>query len=751
MSVKVYDKLTGKWVVQATNIAENTYLVDGNGNYQSDNLEDALKEIADELDSLNDRVEYIYENGTIGGNNGGGGGGGSSSLPTLTLSSEKEVSARTDETVDIYVLFQTPNAGNGVLSYSIQSTYSDGNTDGSKPEYETFTREVTAGRLKIAIPGRETGVHKVNIFVTDAMGLVSNAVDVTINSGALELRKLTVAGSEQFFDDSVDALATDALKLGFRISALSATEAITIFISKDGGEFTPHTVAGTVGINTIDYGIVQNVFQFVGNHRIQIYVVQGTVRSNTLLWNVTMVDSENLVISSPVNSEFTQQVGKTTSIEFRNSMQGFSRFLTEVTVTGGGLNKVETLNTDIGVNTWNLGTILDTPGTTYVLTIQSFTTSITGGKGEYESNKLTFRVTVTASEDYTPFTSVTDGAICMFEAEKDNTNAERHIWRDKRGGNNTIVGRLNGFNYSNASGWNPVNSSLAFSGKSYVEFFTDDTFSTPYAPFGGGVGKDGLTVDVRFKVQNIGDIESKVLWCQNNITPFQGINIGIDTTRISSDRSIAIEASFKEDTWINVTYTFFKPQTYNAQNQNMLILYINGVISKVVFLADRADNLKWNGQLFLGAMLDEYGNLNHHGTCEVQALRIYGRALTDDEVLQNFIADHKDEEEQMAIRDRNFGESQIPIMRIECPNYSAMTDETAVEAIVTYNDPADPSKNFQKDGCRINWQGTSSRSYPVKNYTLRLRSGGNDWLTYKPKDSWMPEARYTLKANKEIR
>ena len=89
-------------------------------------------------------------------------------------------------------------------------------------------------------------------------------------------------------------------------------------------------------------------------------------------------------------------------------------------------------------------------------------------------------------------------------------------------------------------------------------------------------------------------------------------------------------------------------------------------------------------------------------------------------------------------------------MTMTIPNYSSMTDETAVEATVIYNDPADPSKNFQKDGCRVNWQGTSSRSYPVKNYTLRLRSGGNDWLTYKPKDDWMPESRYTLKANRKI-
>lgn len=745
MSIKIFDPSSGKWVVQATNTAQDTFVVDGEGNYESNNVEEVLKEIAEEIDSLNDRVEYIYENGTIGGNNGtgGGGGGGSSNLPTLSLQSDATVSARTDETVDIYVLFATPNTGNGTLQYSISSVYSDSDVqiDNNVPKYESFTKTVTAGKLRVSIPGRKSGTHKVDIYVTDAAGFVSNSVSVTINSGALELRKIT----SEYFDDSADALFTDKLKLGFRVTALT-TDPIRLTISKNGKIEERQAI---IGVNEIDYGLVSDQFQDVGNHRIEIYASQGSTRSNTLIWNITVVDSENLVISSPLETNLTQKVGSTTAIEFRNSMQGYSRFLTKVSVTGGSLNYSTTLNSDIGINTWSLGTMLNEVGVTYVLTIQSFTISTTGGIGSIQSNILKFNVTITASDGYVPWKSVEDGAICLFEANLNNNNSTtRDIWRDKRSNNaSTIVGKLNGFSYSDSSGWNSNKGCLSFSGKANVEFYEDETMTTKFCPFKGGIGSQGFTIDIRFKVQNIGDIKSRVLWCKNNITPFQGFDIGIDTAEFISDLSVGIEAVYKENEWVNITYVFYRPSKYNAQNQNMLILYINAVISKVVFLPSRVDNLTWKGPLLLGAMINDENKYVHYATCDVQALRIYNRALSDDEVLQNYISDHYNEEEQMAIRERNYGSQQIPTMTINCPFYDSMTDETAVDATITYNDPGDPSKNFHKSGCRLNWQGTSSRSYPVKNYTLRLRSGGNDWLTYRPKDDWMPEARYTLKAN----
>ena len=47
MSFKVYDPSTKKWVVQASNIASSTYVLDAGGNYDSADVEGVLKEIAE--------------------------------------------------------------------------------------------------------------------------------------------------------------------------------------------------------------------------------------------------------------------------------------------------------------------------------------------------------------------------------------------------------------------------------------------------------------------------------------------------------------------------------------------------------------------------------------------------------------------------------------------------------------------------------------------------------------------------------
>ena len=87
----------------------------------------------------------------------------------------------------------------------------------------------------------------------------------------------------------------------------------------------------------------------------------------------------------------------------------------------------------------------------------------------------------------------------------------------------------------------------------------------------------------------------------------------------------------------------------------------------------------------------------------------------------------------------------MPIIKFE-GNMEGMTGDVYKLLTIDYNDPLDPEKRFRKEQCKVYWQGTSSREYPVKNYTMELRSGGNAW-EYAPKNNWLPEKRYTLKAS----
>ena len=119
MSIKRYDKDLGNWLPLASNQAKGIRVVDAEGNFTEkdedgnvvksvNNVEEALKYNANRIKTLEERVEYIYENGTIGG---GGGGGGGSVMPTITIISPMNISTTIDEEVKISFQFSSPNIG----------------------------------------------------------------------------------------------------------------------------------------------------------------------------------------------------------------------------------------------------------------------------------------------------------------------------------------------------------------------------------------------------------------------------------------------------------------------------------------------------------------------------------------------------------------------------------------------------------------------------------------------------------------
>ena len=83
MSVKHYNEETDQWEILASNRAMDIAIKDSSSNYESNNVEGALKEIGSlskandiKITELDGRVQYIEEHGVIGGGGSGGGGGG---------------------------------------------------------------------------------------------------------------------------------------------------------------------------------------------------------------------------------------------------------------------------------------------------------------------------------------------------------------------------------------------------------------------------------------------------------------------------------------------------------------------------------------------------------------------------------------------------------------------------------------------------------------------------------------------------
>ena len=705
MKIKRYDGTNKVWKTISSSNASSIKVEDVDGNFKdpsiygtdsngnkiliaakSKNAETCFKQLSTDLSTLTNRVEYIYENGTIGG----GGGGGGTTMPTITLQSDKEVNVRTDQVIDIYYFFQSPNIGVGTVTLSI--------------DYISETKAINQGRNKWTVGPFEKGTHKLTIFAVDQAGLFSNSVDVIVSSGALEITSK--------FDDTIDFTLKDDIKIKYTISSLSAEE-VQVDLTLDG---TTKTVTGNIGDDNIwNIGELSSL----GIHTASIIARQGTLVSNELFYNLVLSDSESLYLSSTYK-ETEVFVGKNISIPFRNSMLGESKFYTDFYINSA---LTDTVISYSGVNFWNVGNNL--PIGSYQFSMQSRTLD-----DAFKSNIVTLKVDV-VSEDYIPYKIIEDGLVFNFDAAgKSNTSLTKNKWIDTS--ENEIECTLYNFNYS-TNGW--IDNTLVFNGKTYAEI--------DYTPFKEKI-TEGMTIDILFNVENVGDIDGKVLWCKNAVTPYQGLYIDTQEGSLWSYSSKVIEASHREKVWTRMTFVIKKDETDNPY----MLLYINGYISKLQYI-NVNEAFDWDGKIILGAGLDEDGNVVNNSSCAIRTFRIYNRALSDDEVLHNHIADVNDRDEQLALRELNydFGEKTIPEMVITGNIDFGENEDIERTVSISYDDKIDPTKKFVKDECLISIQGTSSKQYPVKNYTIKLRNGGMDWLTYAPKDDWIPESRYTLKAN----
>ena len=596
MPNRIWSDKKNDWIiVDETNIATNVEVMDIKGYYHENKSEEtkddeflsvekcleqigdkinngdigAIGEIKDKVNELDERVTYIEENG--------GGGGGGSSMPTVKLLSDSYYAIPTDGELNIYYNFTSPNIGFGTAFISL--------------DYETVEQtSVAQGRNFYTVKNLEKGEHRLDIYVTDITGLFSNTVTVTIVVGGLELTSN--------FDDSTDLSLEDYVRIRYIISTISS-KPIEVSIEIDG-QLTK--TEGIIGQNILEIG----QFSSLGVHTVKISAISGDLVSNQLVFNLVVADSENLYVSTTFPDNYTIQVGKNLQIDYRNSMVNQNRFTTHMLING---TEVDTVTSYSGYNYWNVGSSLEIG--LYTLTLYSTTTD-----GAYTSNYLTWVIDV-VSEDYVPFKVVTDGLLCNFDANgNQQTSSTRNIWKDESG--NDVKCELFNFNYS-TNGW--IDNCLVFNGKTYAKI--------DFSPFKDNV-KNGMTIDMLFKVKNVGDIDGKVLWCKNPITPYQGFYINTYEANCRSANSRIVSNQFQDDTWTRITWVI------NREDLTMLA-YVNGIITKPIYITD-TENFKMDKDIYLGVSFDEVDNnlddngnpIPHYASCSIKTFRIYDRALKDE-------------------------------------------------------------------------------------------------------------------------
>lgn len=696
MSLKIYSKENKKWEKASSMLASSIKVIDVDSNYENENIEGCLGEIAQDITTMKKDIKYIYENGTLtGGPNGPG-----SSVPTIKIDGELDEQGvhqrvvKSDEVIDIFYFFNSPNPGNGIVQLNFGS--------------ETKTEVIKQGRNKWTVGPFERGTHYLSISVEDRQGFMSDPARIKIISGALEIQST--------FSDAEDFALHDHIRIPYRVLT-EIPEAITAKMTLDG-----HTTEKVInkGDNIWDIGTLSTL----GVHNAKIVVETETAVSNELKYTLVVADSENIFVSTTFDRETVPQ-GKNLQIDYRISMKNQYQFKSQLWLND---ELKETVRNPSGVSFWDLGN--DLPLGMHTAKIVSMTLDEV-----HQAKPLIIEFEVVES-GLIEITEPTNGLIAKFDSNgKNSTSEKKNVWEDRSG--NNVACKLYNFNHA-TNGWfmdeTLEQTVLKLSGKTYAEI--------DLQPFLKGI-ETGLTFDIYFKVTNTGNMDAKVVSCKNPLTPFQGFMI--DTEKALLEGKQSVKTMFQEDTWTRITFVI-------DRLGRTIRTYTNAVISNASLIAPRdpeQDEFTYNGKIILGAGVDERGKICDNSTSSIRTIRVYNRPLSHEEILDIHMYDIKNADDLNNMYELNYGEIAIPTMTITGVGIEKLEpDQDSIGVKVDYVDPANPSKRFTKDLCRLAIQGTTSKYYPVKNYTLWLRENdGQPTRNYTPNDDWMPEDRWTLKTN----
>lgn len=618
-----------------------------------------------------------------------GSGGGGSSIGSLTSSLDQKIlSISTEETLAIDLFFSTPNVGAGQLHVLSN-------------ESEILTQAITMGNNKISID-LPKGEHKLKIYVVDRGGVYTNNILITVNCGGLDISTT--------FNDKKDYNVGSTIAFPYKIETISK-EPITTYFIINGQTYEETSQEGHNDYIFPDLG--------AGTHKVEVYSKSGEFESNRIKFTLVMLNSDSLYISSLFDKKEAEE-GDQLIIDYRVSMSGVKEFNVEYYVDDDFIRKGKAYN---GSNTFPISNLEvgDKKIKIKVSTID-----------ELYTKELIINIKIVESS-YQMQKHVTQGLVAWFDAyELTNQNLERNIWRDKIG---KYTGELYNFNY-NSNGW--IKNGLKMNGSAYAKLNVQPFLTN---------AETGLTIDIEFQTEDVGNENARVFDCTTRLASALGCYVDTNEALITSNAN-TVKSPFAQNERTRVTYII-------DRINKLTKIYINAVLSEVAFLTDIGIG---NEEVLEKFGHEEYIYLNsqkgesNFGDCTIYGVRVYNRALTSDEVLQNHIADIKDKAEQKKKYDFNHNNT-IPTMYFY-GDVSAMTKENRVPLRIKYISTNDKlyGSSFDLEECEVQWQGTSSIQYAIKNYKIRLKGEkGEDGKREKFKrplrEGMIPEDKFVLKAD----
>lgn len=695
MSIKRYNSKTEQWEVEATNKASAISILDLEDNFESKNVEGALRELGEskEQSSINAKQIITVANRLNDHIENHPSGGGSGALPTIESSFNLD-SADSQDIITIPIYFVSPNLGDGICYININGI-------------EVSKQTITQGDNNIKIGPLGNGIFKIEIKAKDRGNMFTNKLTWTIVCGGIEINLLSnfntfiAIGKEVSFDYEI---------------VTNLTEDTYLHLTIDGEEQIIKTSAGKHSQLLEGLGL--------GIHPVTYYAEVGKYRTISYDVNIVITNSENLYLSSKTKSPLTVVDGNPAVIDYTVSKVSEENFI--IIFTLDGVSSTGTIKS--GAYTWSSN----------FLEIGSHTLNITVKDSDKNTASLDFTIQVNEDTEFERVEASKYKLVAWWDASdnKSNLYEDRNVWKDKISG---IEGTLHNFNYA-SNGWmsnlDTKEYWLECNGNAYIEI--------PYAPFKDNFS-DGGTIDILFKTNDVGNVDARVLDITDSTNESLGCFINTYQACIRSENHKS-SVTISEDEYIRVTFVIDRDERYGK-------VYVDGIPTDGFSLTDAQlsnkkilENFAHNGYIYLNSIKG-----NGYGTCCIKHLRIYDRALTHNEVITLMISDIEDRQEQRKKYNFCFDNKTMPKMYLTFNRSNLDPDKkNKIPLTITYDSPDTENcgVGFSSSRCSIYAQGTSSLGFVIPNFNIVLADDSGADMYYNPFfGTGKEETLFCLKAN----
>lgn len=300
--------------------------------------------------------------------------------------------------------------------------------------------------------------------------------------------------------------------------------------------------------------------------------------------------------------------------------------------------------------------------------------------------------------------------------------------------NNGVSTKFEGFDWEN-NGWTGDALKLTNGASALINF----------QPFKTDATAKGITIEAELKCSNVVDRNGVVMECMAEGVGFQ---ITTEQARIVVSGPQELETKFAPDITIKICFVVES----KAENR-LLHIYVNGV---------RDRSLQYSSVASLIQMVPASIRIDSEAAdVETRTIRVYDRALTDDEVLANYTVDRQTADEMVVLFQRNDilndETDEIDIDKLRAQGKSVMRIVGDVNLVNQTNNkkfevPVDvyfysqygKAYDFVAHNIGLRIQGTSSTTYPRKNYRLYFtREQYNCSLSVNGVD--VPDFKYSFK------